>query len=69
MQPGTTNDSSDLQIVGHMWVTGLTKVMIKPALHTYSSSHSQLRHIEVDATMGRLESCLQAIMNAIWSQT
>lgn len=56
-------------LIGGMHLIDLATVIIEPALHTYSSLHFQLRHGEVDVTMGRLESCCKAIMSAIWSQT
>lgn len=42
--------------------------MSEPALHICSSLNFHLRHSEVDAIKGRLESCLQNVLSAIWSQ-
>lgn len=53
-------------LLSHMDLTGQTEVMIVPALHVCSSLYLPLRH---PLTMGRMESCLQTIVNAIWSQT
>lgn len=53
-------------LLSHMDLTGQTKVMTEPALHMCSSVYFPLRH---PLTMGRMESCLQAIMDAFWSHT